>query len=1031
MKKILLLLLFFLIPLTTWADFASGWTATSTTQGSIFPTKINGIFPYIQVPYIRSTSTASSTFAGGIDATTICLKGTTVCLSASGSGSGTVGSGLTGQFPYYAANGTTLTATSSIFLDSINDRIGLSTTTPDARLSFPDATIAAGGIKFGSDVNLYRSGTNILRTDDAMVANSGFFAPDAVGFQNSSTGNNASYFTNTNGPLIRRNIADSNPSLIVQQLNAGSTGDVLQLKNNASTIFVASQIGNIGISSTTPGTLLSLGITGGINITPTATSTFNKAIQATCFTVDGTSCITGTGGSGSGTVSAGLQGQNAFYNADGTTVSGTSTLFMAQNQKIGIGTTTPTSMLHIDTGTNDINTPLYISGNVNDFQQVVAQNVSNGGNASAGFTVCNDEDPLNSGCPNHYAEFVMDSSGFNTTPSGASVPAIISSSTAPFQFTNINANSDWQVYTQGNPGTLRLIVKAGGNIGIGTSTPRSLLDLNASDTGTNILTQSNAMLAIRNADTTNGNFEDLAFQTTDLTNGNSTTTSAIKGVNTLHTANAVSGDMIFINNNVGTTSETMRLLANGSVAVGTSSSPASQMYIKNRGNFTNVLTGLANGGTPSFSISDGGSFTTAGTVTWSGQNNSMGNNNFSFNGNAVNTISSTNSGTAAATLIIGGANASSTLTFQTTSGVGTTDFIDFVGGNNGATKIMRIKGTGAIGMGTSTPVNRLDVAASGTGGNTMGIRETGTGTNDFAGINYYNTTTSCNGINFLTTANYTTLPEVGGGGFGIYNSCTGGITFMADNASGALKFVVSGQTVANEAMRIIANRNVGIGSTTPVAKLTIGTHNQSGLNPQFLVASSSTGIATSTDLVVVNSNTGIGTSSPWRKFSVVGTVSINGLTSETGDNAVCINATNEIVNSTGLTCQLSSMFFKHDIEDLTYEEAKHDVEGLRAVKFELNKGDIKNVGFIAEEVEKIDPRLVDHATKDVTTDGHFFKKGDPVGVLYGNITAVLIKYQQGQTTTENPKDGKLQMVGFGLLVLGFFYQNMKIRKLKK
>ena len=47
------------------------------------------------------------------------------------------------------------------------------------------------------------------------------------------------------------------------------------------------------------------------------------------------------GGGGSGTVSSGTQGQFAFYNAAGTTLTATSSLFLAQSGNIGIGTTTP------------------------------------------------------------------------------------------------------------------------------------------------------------------------------------------------------------------------------------------------------------------------------------------------------------------------------------------------------------------------------------------------------------------------------------------------------------------------------------------------------------------------------------------------------------------------------------------------------------------------------------------------------------------------------------------------------------------
>lgn len=59
--------------------------------------------------------------------------------------------------------------------------------------------------------------------------------------------------------------------------------------------------GNVGIGTTSPGTLLSLGNTGAntINISPTATSTFGSGInlRTGCFAVNDV-CVTGSGGSG-------------------------------------------------------------------------------------------------------------------------------------------------------------------------------------------------------------------------------------------------------------------------------------------------------------------------------------------------------------------------------------------------------------------------------------------------------------------------------------------------------------------------------------------------------------------------------------------------------------------------------------------------------------------------------------------------------------------------------------------------------------
>jgi hypothetical protein len=65
-----------------------------------------------------------------------------------GAGSGDVGSGTTGQTPYYAGNGTTLTATSSIFIDT-TQFIGIGTTSPTAILHVEGTQNATTTIQHG------------------------------------------------------------------------------------------------------------------------------------------------------------------------------------------------------------------------------------------------------------------------------------------------------------------------------------------------------------------------------------------------------------------------------------------------------------------------------------------------------------------------------------------------------------------------------------------------------------------------------------------------------------------------------------------------------------------------------------------------------------------------------------------------------------------------------------------------------------------------------------------------------------------
>ena len=80
-------------------------------------------------------------------------------------------------------------------------------------------------------------------------------------------------------------------------------------------------------------------LTGVLNSSSTATSTFAAGINITagCFSVNGT-CISGSVG-GSGTVGSGTQGQFAFYDATGTTLAATSSLYISQSGNVGIGTT--------------------------------------------------------------------------------------------------------------------------------------------------------------------------------------------------------------------------------------------------------------------------------------------------------------------------------------------------------------------------------------------------------------------------------------------------------------------------------------------------------------------------------------------------------------------------------------------------------------------------------------------------------------------------------------------------------------------
>ncbi|MCC6711137.1 MAG: site-specific integrase, partial [Candidatus Pacebacteria bacterium] len=77
----------------------------------------------------------------------------------------TLPTGNTGETLYY--NGSDWVSTANLYNDGTN--VGIGTSTTYSALTLAADTLAAGGISFGSDTNLYRSAANTLKTDDSFV----------------------------------------------------------------------------------------------------------------------------------------------------------------------------------------------------------------------------------------------------------------------------------------------------------------------------------------------------------------------------------------------------------------------------------------------------------------------------------------------------------------------------------------------------------------------------------------------------------------------------------------------------------------------------------------------------------------------------------------------------------------------------------------------------------------------------------------------------------------------------------------------
>ena len=182
--------------------------------------------------------------------------------------------------------------------------------------------------------------------------------------------------------------------------------------------------------------------------------------------------------------------------------------------------------------------------------------------------------------------------------------------------------------------------------------------------------------------------------------------------------------------------------------------------------------------------------------------------------------------------LIGGSAVSSTLTYKTTTGIGTTDAHIFQVGNNGATEAMRILNSGNVGIGTALypTISSLSVSKNMTGGTAvLGIESEGVIQSDATLMGRYFTSYASTTASVFTVANLMHFSAyqstIGAGsvvtsqqGFFVDASLTG-----ATNNYGFRGSIASGTNRYNVYMDGTAQNyfagNVGIGNSTPTAVL--------------------------------------------------------------------------------------------------------------------------------------------------------------------------------------------------------------------
>lgn len=346
----------------TWLATSGGNVGINTTNPSNSLT-VDGSTGVL-ANYYTATGTATSTFSGSVAV-------------AGNTGFRIWGTGPTSNT---AAGSVTIGATTPDNGLTVTRVGGSSTTFTTFRASASGAFsrfVAGTGITFDS---LDASGNvrHRLNTDGASwIAPAagdiglGTITPTArvhVATSTASASSTAKFTNGTTGALITDGFnvgvgADNNNWLWSNENNATIFGN-----NNLETMRILAG-GNVGIGTTTPGSILSIGNTGNdtINIFATATSTFGSGInlRTGCFSINNT-CV-GPGSGGSGTVSSGVVNSLAYYTSTGTTVDDASGLvWLAGTSRLGIATSTASSGLEVNhinyaTSTSAAAMTLYLS----------------------------------------------------------------------------------------------------------------------------------------------------------------------------------------------------------------------------------------------------------------------------------------------------------------------------------------------------------------------------------------------------------------------------------------------------------------------------------------------------------------------------------------------------------------------------------------------------------------------------------------------------------------------------------------------